>query len=265
VPAAADDAICIRHWDWSETSQTVSLLTRDHGVLRGLAKGSKRENARFSGGIELLTRGQILFIAKPTSELATLTEWDLAEIFPGLRQVLRRFYAAMFVADLLQHSIRDHDPHPKAFDATLLCLRTLGAADSAATTPHTNGDIDEALARFQWALLTDTGYRPELNNDARSGIPLEPRDRYLFAPHLGGLLAATPDASVPTWPVRSETIRCLRELSADTPAPAPQSPETWERAARLLAAYFREVLGQPLASLHQVFAASSLPRAARSG
>lgn len=259
MPAAADDAICIRHWDWSETSQTVSLLTREHGVLRGLAKGSKRENARFSGGIELLTRGQILFIAKPTSELATLTEWDLAEIYPGLRVALRRFYAAMFVADLLQHSIRDHDPHPGAFDATLTCLRALGGPASTATT----ADIDEALARFQWSLLTDTGYRPELTNDVRSGLPLQPRDRYLFAPHLGGLLAAAPDASVPTWPVRSETILCLRDLSAGTLAP--QRPETWERAARLLAAYFREVLGQPLASLHHVFAASSLPRAARSG
>ena len=259
MPAAIDDAICIRHWDWSETSQTVSLLTRAHGVLRGIAKGSKRENAKFSGGIELLTRGQVLFIAKPTSELATLTEWDLTEIFPGLRLALRRFYAAMFVADLLQHSIHDHDPHPIAYDATLACLRTLGSVDPGVSS----AGIDEALARYQWALLTDTGYRPQLTHDVRTSVELSPRERYLFAPHLGGLLDAAPDHTVPTWAVRSETIQCLRMLmSTDQPE---QSPETWERAARLLAAYFREVLGQPLASLHQVFAASTLPRATRSG
>jgi DNA repair protein RecO (recombination protein O) len=262
VPAAIDDAICIRHWDWSETSQTVSLLTRSHGVLRGIAKGSKRENAKFSGGIELLTRGQVLFIAKPTSELATLTEWDLAEIFPGLRLALRRFYAAMFVADLIQHSIQDHDPHPVAFDATLTCLRTLGAVDPGTTS----AGIDEALARFQWALLTDTGYRPQLSTDVRTSVKLTSRERYIFAPHLGGLLDAPPDHSVPTWAVRSETIECLRTLtSGEHPEPhLPHSPETWERAARLLAAYFREVLGQPLASLHQVFVASTLPSTSRS-
>ena len=262
MPAAIDEAICIRHWDWSETSQTVSLLTRSHGVLRGIAKGSKRENSKFSGGIELLTRGQILFIAKPTSDLATLTEWDLAEIFPALRLALRRFYAAMFVADLLQHSIQDHDPHPAAFDATLTCLRTLGTADKGTTS----AGIDEALARFQWALLTDTGYRPQLTSDVRTSIKLTSRDRYLFAPHLGGLLETAPDHAVPTWAVRGETIECLRTLTAaeQPEPPLPQSPETWERAARLLAAYFREVLGQPLTSLHQVFAANTLPRAARS-
>ena len=37
-----DNAFCLRRWDFSETSQTASLLTRDHGVLRGLAKGAKR-------------------------------------------------------------------------------------------------------------------------------------------------------------------------------------------------------------------------------
>ena len=51
-----DQAVCIRMIDWSETSQIVALLTREHGVLRGLAKGSKRMSpsaiSRFSGGIE---------------------------------------------------------------------------------------------------------------------------------------------------------------------------------------------------------------------
>jgi DNA repair protein RecO (recombination protein O) len=126
VPTASDEAICIRHWDWSETSQTVCLLTRTHGVVRGLAKGSRRERSRFSGGFEVLTRGQALFILKAGSELATLTEWDLAEVFPVLRRDLRSFYAGMYLADLLLHSIRDHDPHPGAFDAALLCLRSLG-------------------------------------------------------------------------------------------------------------------------------------------
>ena len=68
MPAIRDEALCIRHWDWSETSQTVSLFTRTHGLVRGLAKGSRREKSNFSGGIELLTRGQALFILKPAAD-----------------------------------------------------------------------------------------------------------------------------------------------------------------------------------------------------
>lgn len=252
VPAAQDDAICIRHWDWSETSQTVSLFTREHGVVRGLAKGSKRENAKFSGGIELLTRGQILFIAKPTTELATLTEWDLQELFPALRTSLKRFYAGMYVADLLQHAIRDHDPHPGAFDAAVACLRTLG---------ESSGMVDEALARIQWALLTEMGYRPELSIDPRTGAAIAPADRYAFAPRIGGLINAGPD-DAETWAVRGETVACLRAIASG--GPAPTEAETWDRASRLLAAHLREVLGQALPSLPRVYAPGTLPKPARS-
>ena len=86
MPTIRDEAICIRHWDFSETSQTVSLLLRDHGVLRGLAKGARRERGSFSGGFDLFTRGEIVAIVKPGRELATLTEWTLLETFPVLRR-----------------------------------------------------------------------------------------------------------------------------------------------------------------------------------
>jgi recombinational DNA repair protein (RecF pathway) len=42
VPPIIDQAIVVRLWDFSETSQTVSLFLREHGMLRGLAKGSRR-------------------------------------------------------------------------------------------------------------------------------------------------------------------------------------------------------------------------------
>jgi hypothetical protein len=60
VPNLIDEALCIRQWDWSETSQTVSLFCRTHGIVRGLAKGARRERSSFSGGIDLLARGEIV-------------------------------------------------------------------------------------------------------------------------------------------------------------------------------------------------------------
>lgn len=255
MPAFRDDALCIRHWDWSETSQTVSLLTREHGVVRGLAKGAKRENAKFSGGIELLTRGQILYLSKPTTELATLTEWDLSELFPGLRTNLKRFHAGMYVADLLQHSIRDHDPHPLVFDAALACLRSLGGEQALRNA----AGVDEALARFQWALLTEIGYRPQLSRDPRTDEPIAPSETFSFSPSLGGVVAA---ADAESWLVRGETVRCLRGLDAGQATEADET--TWARASRLLAAYFREVVAQSVPSLPHVYPASFLPRPSRS-
>lgn len=259
VPATLDDALCIRHWDWSETSQTVSLLTRSHGVIRGLAKGARRENSRFSGGLDLLTRGSIQFITKPTTELATLTEWDLTEIFPDLRSSLRRFYAAMYLADLLAHAIRDHDPHPIAFDAALACLRHLG-------TPPTRVTVDEALARAQWALLGEMGVRPSLDRDARTGEPLPDRAVHDFAPALGGFLSTT-DPAVTTWRVKAATLTRLRLIESAPSATADHDPneddDTWTRSSRLAAAYFREVLGKSLDTLERVYPRAALPSSHR--
>ncbi|RMH25211.1 MAG: hypothetical protein D6692_11585, partial [Planctomycetota bacterium] len=95
----------------------MALMTRGHGLLRCLAKGSKREKAPFSGGVELLTRGGMTVIIKPSSDLATLTSWDLLEPMPWVRVSYRRYAACMYVADLVPRAVHDEDPHPALYDA----------------------------------------------------------------------------------------------------------------------------------------------------
>ena len=112
MSATIDQALCIRHWDWSETSQTVVLFTKTNGILRGLAKGSKRDKGKFSGGFDVLSQGEIGFLLKRDSELATLTEWDVCETFPNLRDNLQANKAGWYVADMLNRMLPALDPHP---------------------------------------------------------------------------------------------------------------------------------------------------------
>lgn len=270
MPPVRDEALCVRHWDWSETSQTASLFARDHGILRVLAKGSKRPKSPYSGGLELLTRAHIGVLVRPQSELALLTEWDLIESFPALRHDLRVHHAGLYVADLVHHVIHDHDPHPALYDATLECLRLL----------RTRADVAPALVRFQWALLSETGYRPVIDADARSGAPLAAAPSYLFAPALGGF---TPDAAPPAvasnqdgwddlpppvpgertgWRVRAGTLDALRRVASGEGGGlaalaevgvTPPDPDSLDRAARLLASYLRYVLGTEPSTMPVLF------------
>ena len=59
-----DDAICLRVLDFSETSQIVGLLTRRHGLVPMIAKGSKRQSKKnsMSGPLDLLTSGEVVFV-----------------------------------------------------------------------------------------------------------------------------------------------------------------------------------------------------------
>jgi DNA repair protein RecO (recombination protein O) len=236
VPTVHDEAICIRQWDWSETSQTVSLFCRDLGLLRALAKGARRPKAPYSGGIEVLTRGQIGIIVKQSSDMALLTEWDLVEQFPSLRRSLDAHYAALYMTELVHHAVHDHDPHPALYDAMLGGLRTLDDEVPRRTT----------LLNFQWAILVETGYRPQLDADIRTGEALLAGASFRFSPSLGGVLPdAVPESEAAgTWRVRRETIDILRRLPLAAAASDAPKLESIERAARLLAAYLRYVLGR---------------------
>jgi DNA repair protein RecO (recombination protein O) len=259
VPFVKEEALCLRVWEWSETSQTALVLTRGLGALRVLAKGSRRPRAAFSGGLSLLTRGSAQLIVKPAAPLSsgpdapltTMTSWDLEETFPALRRSLRAFYAGMHAADITAKFLHDHDPHPEVLDALIALLRGLEA----------QGGEARELARFQWEMLLRTGHRPELSRAVDGGV-LGDDAVCLFAPSLGGLVAS-PEAGVEAWRVRRETVAALRSLGGEPGgAPTSESP-CWPRACSLLGRYASLVAGVDTPSLTMfldVFSRDAPPR-----
>jgi DNA repair protein RecO (recombination protein O) len=234
VPTINDDAVCIRHWDYSETSQTVSLFSREHGIIRGLAKGAKREKGRFSGGIDLLARGEVIAIVKPGRDLATITDWNLVETFWPLRHRLDAHRAALYVADVVHQMVTDHDPHPALFDAFLLALGRFGAPASR----------DGIILRFLWALLKESGYQP----DVGAG-PVATRETFHFDPATSRIQPDRTDSR--GWRVRAETVAVLRGL--DRAVDDPSDPGSITRAARLLSAQIRHLLGKEPPTLRLVY------------
>ena len=241
MPSVTDNAICIRRWDYSETSLTVSLFLRSHGVVRGMAKGAKRARGGFEGGIDLLTLGQVAAIIKPARDLATVTQWRVLDTFRALREHLGANRAGLYMADLIHHMLTEHDPHPRLFDALQSALSGLGDL----------GRIEQTLLRFEWTVLLETGFRPQLDRDAETGGELpSSTDTLGFSPTAGGIVADTggPDR----WRVRRETINLLRAVAAGEPAASADAPGHG-RAARLLAVYIRERLGTEPKSMRWAF------------
>ena len=251
-----DEAICIRQWDWSETSQTVSLFTRNHGILRGIAKGSKREKSPFSGGIELATRGEIVAIVKAHSSadsLATFTSWDLQETFPAVRRTHLGFRIAMAILDSLGRAMREIDPHPALFDGTLQSLRTL---DRSPTDQHA------ALISFLFLLLKETGHAPELFVDVRNGAPISAAAILGFSPARGGVtnISAIETDSNSFWRVRGETIEFLRAISKGQHQIASIPQTTLRRGISLLSAYLCHVLESDIPALSSLQSRDPLER-----
>jgi len=208
----------------------VSLLTKEHGLIRGLAKGSKRNNGAFSGGFDPLTCGHVVARMKTNSDLATLTEWQLEHVWWSTRNSLDVNKAAIYMADLVVRMINDEDPHTHVFDSLCIALDRM----------EDGHDIDWPVLRFQWALLVETGYQPTLATDDHD----EPI--VAFSSGIGGVVADT--GEIDRVRVRRETIDILRLLQDDLPM-QPTPPETLHRANRLLAHYVRDIIGKESAAM----------------
>ena len=235
-------------------------MTREHGMIRCIAKGSKREKSAFSGGLEIATMGHMVAIVKPNADLAILTEWDLIEPMYLVRQSLQRYHACMFVIDLVPRLINDHDPHPLVYDAL---IHTLGGIASP-ELGHAPEPLHALLVWYQWQLLEHTGARPELMADVYTGEELdEDASVYGFSPSLGGLtldpkhIAEDRPTSVlsDTWRVRRSTVDLLRQLrSGVDPCELHEiSQLQLLRLGGLLASYIRFVIGTDVPSFGLIY------------
>ncbi len=274
MPTVKDNAVCLRLMDWSETSQIVVLMTEKHGKMSAVAKGAKRQApsslAKYSGGVELLTAGEAVFISKRGAELANLIEWDGVDAHWHLRKDFRAYNLGMYAADLVHHLVQDHDEHAAIYLALRGFLKEMGSAKpgAAGTLPSAdsgsrlNGErsLSEALLRFQWGLVEELGYRPVLDRDAQTGAALDERSEALgFSAVHGGVVADT--GGTDRWRVRRGTVEVLRGLAGEGEH-AHTEPRAWhtegmnqesvERANKLLCAYFRAILDQQLPTMGYV-------------
>lgn len=211
-----DQAICIRHWDFSDTSQTVGMFCRTSGIVRGIAKGARRERGAFSGGMDLLTMGELAWIEARSGDLCTLTSWLPTESWPALRTLPRANTGAWYVLECIGRMLEPHDPHPELFDGVIEAFHGFS-----------RGDVEPSMVRFLWALLGETGFGPRLSTPATETCAFDPG------------MGCVDHTNERTWTVRSSTLAAIqRALEGDPSLPAADAL----RGATLLAACVRHHL-----------------------
>jgi len=187
---ARDRCVCLRKLDYSETSQILLLLGREHGLLRVIAKGAHRRTkagaSKFDGGLDLLDVGDAVFTFDPARELNTLTEWGLREGHLELRRSLRAMYLAQYAAELIALLFQEHDPHPALFDSLVKTLPEMA-------TPR----AEETFLAFQLDLLRESGYLPELGHCGECGLPAGADEYAYFSADRGGVVCRNCEGTVP--------------------------------------------------------------------
>lgn len=215
MPAYSATAIVLRRLHFGETDNILTLYSPDIGRFSAIAKGARKAISRLSGATELLTCTR--FGLATGKSLEIVTQVEVQEAFPALRQNLTRLAHGLYLADLLEHSVEDHAPNPPLFDLLLSSLRQL----ETVTPP-------EIAARwFEVQLLGDLGYAPNLVECALCHTPLPgnfTRDEtFALSASLGGALCprhARPESNEDHSALGMGALRLLQTLDALGPAGA---------------------------------------------
>ncbi len=181
MAAIKDHAIVLRHLDYSETSQVLAVLTRDHGQQRLIGKGIKRSTrTRVSVGIDLLEQGEVVFLPSSRGEarLGTLAEWHQTQPFLGIRATLPRWYAGQYAAEITAAMTEEADPHPQLYEALERLLTRLCAA----------GEVAEPLVEYQRAVLEQAGLWPDLTRCVVCDRPAPQGRAAYYSAQQGGLI-----------------------------------------------------------------------------
>ena len=222
---AHEQAICLRRYDFSESSLVLRLFCRESGVMGLLAKGIKKPRSPFDGGVDLLERGEAGILLSQRSvaavlgkdsftesgiPLGLLISWSQQDWRPKLRKSWRAVAVGCYLAEVCIRVIPEGVPEADIFDELDGALSRLDAL----ATDHVHA-LTDVLVRFLRTLLIHSGYFPTLDRCCATGWPIRPGEPAWYSPTAGGLLNRDAESAFPDK-IRLDdaTLAVLRDVPA---------------------------------------------------
>jgi DNA repair protein RecO (recombination protein O) len=173
-----------------EADKILTILTREHGLIRAVAPGARKAKARLGGRCELFVVNELL-LSKGRS-LDRLSQAESIESYPRLSRDLAKLTVGQYWAEVVLHQTPSHDPNAPLFD--LLCQRLAHLVDSE---PGPAALIHLIYGVMQFLSLA--GVAPQVDCCCATGIRVTPEGlgsgRVIFSPAAGGIVLPASEGS----------------------------------------------------------------------
>jgi len=240
VPLYSDEAIVLRTRKLAEADRIITLLTRQHGVVRAVARGVRRTSSKFGSRLEPFTHVDLqLAVGR---NLDTVTQAVTRDPFGAVISAdYDRYTAASVMLETSEHLVaEEREPSVQQY---LLLVGGLRAMTAGERRP---GDV---LDSFLLRSLAVAGYAPSFDACARCGLEGPHR---AFNPAHGGMLC--PGCRLPgsAHPAPETVILLGALLAGDWPLVETADVRSRKEAAGLVPAYLSWHLERGLRSLPYV-------------
>lgn len=147
-----------------ESDRLLTVLTREHGLIRVVAPGSRKHESSLRGRSGLFVVNQLL-IAKGRT-LDKIIQAEGVESFTGLSQDLRKLTAGQYLAELALCQALSNQPQDELFTQLSESLRRIEQLPASATLP--------CLVQATYQLLKLAGVAPQVHDCCVTQQPIVP-------------------------------------------------------------------------------------------
>jgi DNA repair protein RecO (recombination protein O) len=238
VPVYRDEAVVLRTHKLGEADRIVTLLTRQHGKIRAVAKGVRRTASKFGSRLEPFMVADVQLYEGRTLDIVTQ-----AESIGAYGALIAEDYASYTAANAM---VETADKLTESEGSLQQYLLLVGALRSLARREHgASLTLDSYLLRS----LSMAGWAPSFLDCSRCGAP-GPHSAMVV--QLGGVVC---DECAPQGSPRLDvaTVALLGALLTGDWSAAASAPETTRsQASGVVAAYTQWHLERGLRSLQHV-------------
>ena len=169
-----EPAWLLHHRPFRDSSRILDILSRDHGRLSVVARGSRSAKSRLRGILRPFLPLRLSWVIR--SDLGTLTG---AEINGSLMSLSGdALLSGYYLNELLLNFLHRHDPQPEIFEVYSDTIANLGS----------DGNLQAKLRQFEFELLRMLGYALNLDHDTHSRETIVEDNLYEYRPEQGPVL-----------------------------------------------------------------------------
>jgi len=243
VAVLTTPAILLRAVDFGESDRVVTLFGRTTGSVGAIARGARKSQKRFAGGLGLCSVGDVELRERGNAELLTLERFDARTIYGALGTDVERMGHAAYAAELVAKLCAPRQPEPRIYD---FLLGFLSALDG-------DGASETRLRIFELGLLELLGFGPTLGAcavcgrvDLSTGAAIDVR----WSPDQGGVVCrGCASRGRPMRPVVRLALQELSRAPLDVTGAAVLSPDVARGCRDALHELVAGHLSAPLRSL----------------
>lgn len=173
------DAINIKSYNLNEADKIVVMYSKDHGLIRCVAKGVKSSKSKIGGRMDLLIANKLML--SKGKNMDTVCQAEGIATFKELRTDFTKLTYAIHCAELINNFGMENDQNSS--NTYELFFKTLNDISKSKNNCETIWNV----IKFQLKLMKFIGYAVELNTCVRCNDKIG-QNNIKFCPESGGVV-----------------------------------------------------------------------------